>query len=291
MKRIIVIAVLATIIGVSSALAAPITISGTGANAAAITAFRDQFRTLLGGGNVAGANGLFSDITGARREINWDGVPQQFSAPNNLPLNFFNVNSPRGAVFATPGTGVQVSGATTDAGAGQPVLQFANIDATYPGVFEPFSAQRLFTAIGSNIVDVTFFVPGTGTPALTRGFGSIFSDVDKANTTSIEFFNAANASLGIFFVPQLIGSETFSFLGRAFDSPVVSRVRIVNGNIALGAGVTDQNGDLRDVVVMDDFLYAEPVAAPEPATLALTGLGLLAVVRYRRGRSRANEQL
>ena len=41
-------------------------------------------------------------------------------------------------------------------------------------------------------------------------------------------------------------------------SPIIARVRITSGNFALGPGVTDQNGDLRDVVVMDDFLYGEP---------------------------------
>ena len=55
---------------------------------------------------VAGPNGLFG---GVRREINWDAVPDAFSAPNNLPANFFNVNSPRGAVFSTGGTGFQLS--------------------------------------------------------------------------------------------------------------------------------------------------------------------------------------
>src|SRR5689334_738839 len=82
-------------------LATGVETSGTGANAAAITPTRDQFRTLLGGGTTAGANGLFSDATGARREINWDGVPATFSAPQLLPPNFFNVNSPRGVVFST----------------------------------------------------------------------------------------------------------------------------------------------------------------------------------------------
>ena len=80
--------------------------SGTGAGA---TAARDLFRTDLGGGLVAGANGLFSDGTGARREINWDGTPNAQSSPNNLAPNFFNVNSPRGVVFSTTGSGFQVS--------------------------------------------------------------------------------------------------------------------------------------------------------------------------------------
>ena len=70
--------------------------SGTGADAAALTPIRDQFRADLGGGTVAGANGSFG---GLRREINWDGVPTVSAAPNQLPANFFNVNSPRGVVF------------------------------------------------------------------------------------------------------------------------------------------------------------------------------------------------
>lgn len=127
---------------------------------------------------MAGANGSFG---GLRREINWDGVPDAFSAPNNMPSDFFNVNSPRGAVFSTPGTGFQVS-----ANAGIAPIHFDNIDPAYSQTFEPFSPQRLFTSLGSNIVDVDFFVPGTNTPASTNGFGAIFSDVDLANTTSIE---------------------------------------------------------------------------------------------------------
>jgi hypothetical protein len=227
--------------------------SGTGTTAASITPARDAFRTDLGGGLVAGANGLFSDATGARREINWDGVPDAFAAPSNLPANFFNVNSPRGVVFSTAGTAFQVS-----ANAGVTTVEFGNIDASYPNVFAPFSAQRLFTALGSNVVDVTFFVPGTATPAVVKGFGAVFSDVDLANTTSIQFFNSSNASLGSFFVPATVGSEAFSFLGVSFPTRVVARVRITSGNIALGPSILDQNGDLNDLVVMDDFIYGEP---------------------------------
>ena len=40
-----------------------------------------------------------------RREINWDGVPDNRSDPTSLPFDFFNVNSPRGAVFSTVGAG------------------------------------------------------------------------------------------------------------------------------------------------------------------------------------------
>jgi hypothetical protein len=252
----------------------------SGAGAAAATAARDQFRLDLGGGTTAGANGLFSDATGARREINWDGVPDGFAAPNNLPANFFNVNSPRGAVFGTPGTGFQVS-----ANAGVAPINFGNIDPSYSTTFVTFSPQRLFTALGSNVVDVNFFLPGTTTPALTRGFGSIFSDVDLPNQTSIELFGPAGTSLGTFFAPNVVGaSQTLSFLGVSFATPLISRVRITNGNGALGAGLLDENGNPRDLVVMDDFLYGAPVATPEPASWALVASGLLAVAAVARRR-------
>src|SRR5438093_4507521 len=138
---------------------AAVTFSATGLTPADIQATVDAYRTSLGtlNPNVVGSFGS------GRREINWDGVPDALSAPNNLPANFFNVNSPRGVVFSTPGAGFQVS---ANAGAAAPI-EFGNINPFYPDTFAPFSPQRLFTALGSNITDVSFFLPGTSTPALT----------------------------------------------------------------------------------------------------------------------------
>ena len=254
-----------TLFTATSAQAGFITFSAAGANAAGIQGTVDAFRANLGtlNANVVGSFGS------GRREINWDGVPNTLAAPNNLPANFFNFNSPRGVVFSTPGTGFHVS-----ANAGVAPVEFGNIDPSYPALFAPFSPQRLFTAIGSNVVDVNFFIPGSTTAALTRGFGSVFSDVDLANTTSIQYFDASNNSLGTFFAPNIAGDETFSFLGVAFDAPVVSRVRITSGNTILAPGNT--SGDL---VVMDDFIYAEPVTAvPEPSSVVMLGLGAVGML-------------
>ncbi len=271
--------VLAVLALLPSAVTAQVVISGAGPNNtdATLLAARDTYRVMLGGGTTAGANGSFG---GLRREINWDGVPAAQSAPNNLAANFFNSNSPRGVVFGTPGTGFRVSGATTDAGAGQPAAaNFGDINATYTATFQQFTPQRLFTSLGSTITDVDFFVPGTSTPALTRGFGAIFADIDTFGSTIISMFDASNASLGSFNAP--VGN--LSFLGVSFTNPIVSRVRITSGNVALGAGIND--GGANDLVVMDDFLFGEPVAVPEPSSLILTScVAFAAWRRFRRRR-------
>ncbi len=200
-------------------------------------------------------------------------MPDIFASPNAFPANFFNVNSPRGVVFSTPGSGFQVS-----ASAAVGNIEFDNLAGGSSLQFAPFSAQRLFTAVGSVITDVHFFVPGSATPAFTTGFGAVFTDVDLANTTSLEFFDLANTSLGTFFAPSIAGNETFSFLGVQFTSERIGRVRITSGNSPLGI-------DTGDNVVMDDFIYAEPQAVvPEPASGVLLGLGLVLFARRLRRR-------
>jgi len=96
--------------------------------------------------------------------------------------------------------------------------------------------------------------------------------VDLANSTNIQYFDQGNALLGSFFVPSWTGEQTLSFLGVAFNAGErVSRVRITSGNSILGPNESLPNFDL---VVMDDFIYAEPQATPLPGTFLLLGTGL-----------------
>lgn len=136
---------------------------------------------------------------------------------------------------------------------------------TYGTSFKAFSASRLFSAIGSNITEVDFFVPGgTNARATVKGFGAVFTDVDQpdgggpgrkhAPTTMMEFFDADGELLFSSFVPAAPGDGSFSFFGILFDDARIAHVRITSGNFAPGP----DDGGKRDIVMMDDFIYGEP---------------------------------
>lgn len=249
---------------VAPAGAAPVVRQAAGTDAAAITAARDQFRVDLGGGTVAAGDGSFG---GARREINWDATPDNtFSDPGLLPASFFNVNTPRGVLFSGPGSGFLVSADDdSPADADPDQVEFSSLNPTYDNAFGVFSPQKLFTPLGSTVTDVDFVVPGTDTPATTSGFGAVFTDVDGAGS-SIEYFNDTGASLANLPVPAAPGNQGLSFLGVSFDGAGerIARVRITSGTGALNtaASVNDvtQTPGNPDLVVLDDFLYGEPVA-------------------------------
>ena len=221
----------------------PTVISGAGD----ISGTVDEYRNLLGPDNGVE---LGSKGPSGYREINWDGVPDELAAPNFMPSDFFNAaEAPRarGAFFSTPGEGIQVS-ADRDNPAGTPPY-FTNINPEY--TFKTFSEERLFSPIGSNVVDLTFFIPGTNTPATVRGFGAVYTDVDT-NHTAFEYFDKDGNSLGAFETPTK--DAGLSFLGVVFPEPVVFRVQIRYGTTALGPNDSADS----DVAVMDNFIYAEP---------------------------------
>ena len=262
------LAALVALSALASAGAAPVFFESSGATAAAITPTRDAFRSAIGGGGVAGANGSFG---GLRREINWDGVPDARADPFALPANFFNTTSPRGVVFSTPGTGFLVS-----ANAGQATASLFG----FANDFQAFSAQRLFTAVNSNITDVHFFAPGTNAAATVTAFGVIFTDVEVAGLTRLDFFD--DSDLLLFSRDALVsGNQGLSFVGALVTTGSIGRVRITSGaNTLVANGVLGNPND--DVVVMDDFIYAEPLrgaSVPAPGTLALVALALALLAR------------
>lgn len=247
----------------------PTVFDAGGADATAIQEAVDAFRAELGDGNRPDPGTVCS----GRREINWDAAPDAISAPNSFPGDFFNGPAfprSRGIELTTPGTGFQLS-ATAASGVG---IEFDNISKELSSIFATFSPERLFTPLGSTVTVGHFFIPGSDIVATTRGFGAVFTDVNRQGSTSIELFDAAGDSLGIWEAPAVPGqSESLSFVGVSFDQPIVASVRIVSGDLPVDGESRD--GDL---VAMDDFIYGEPVnaeACPSDCPADLTGDGIL----------------
>ena len=238
---------------------APTVFQAAGPTFASIQNTVEEYRTALGATNNGNAVGPIQD---GRREINWDG-----GNPNNTatavvgtPFNGFLVN--RGALFTTPGTGFVQA----------PVAGMADTfrNPTYASIFQPFSPQRLFSAVDSNVTEMQFFVPGPGPdnrPATTRGFGAVFTDVDlpdgsgpgdkngnRKASTLIECFGTDGGLLYKNSAPASPGDGSLSFLGIVFGDARIARVRITSGDAAPGPN----DDGTHDIVMMDDFLYGEP---------------------------------
>ncbi len=230
-----------------------------GPTVASIQGTVNAYRAALGRHNNGNEPG---PLASGRREINWDGGgDNQNTAIAGNPFAGFQIT--RGALFTTPdGTGFVQAPPAAD-----PVLfppgGLAGLfnNPTYGAIFSTFSPLRLFSAIGSNITEVQFFVPGPAaetSPATTTGFGAVFTDIDQPASTLIEYFGADLDLLFSSFVPASPGDGSLSFFGIVFDDARIARVRIRSGNVAPGP---DDDGR-RDVVMMDDFLYGEPQPLP-----------------------------
>jgi len=256
----------AFVLAAGQASAATTIFSGTGASPAGIQTTVDAFRASLGAnnGNAVGSQGA------GRREVNWDGGGA--AAPAALFANPMTTFAFRGNVYTTPGTGFEISG--------QPMPEFGEINTTYPDIFQPFSGARIFAPRGSTVTNVRFNIPGfAGQNGATNAFGVVFLDVDAADTSGIEFFDRGGLSLGQYYAAT--ANNGLSFLGVKFDSAIVGSARVISGNTPLGPN----DGTDGDVVAMDDFIFGEPLAVPEPASWALMIIGfggIGAVLRDRR---------
>jgi hypothetical protein len=236
---------------------APVVFQAAGPNIASIQNTIDQYRAALGATNNGNAPG---PLTNGRREINWDGGGSTATSVVGTPFTGFLAN--RGALFATTGTGFVQA----------PLAGLAETfhNETYVTVFQPFSPQRLFSPIDSNVTEAQFFVPGGGdapAPATTTGFGAVFTDVDLPNgsgpgdtngnrkaSTLIECFGTDGGLIFSSFVPASPGDGSLSFLGIVFVDARIARVRITSGDAAPGPN----DDGTHDIVMMDDFLYGEP---------------------------------
>lgn len=210
-----------------------------------VTAKVDEFRNLLGPAN----GGTAGEQPTGRREINWDGAgANPFNNRNDFPANFFNTTVKAGAVYTTSGTGFRNDSTS-----------FADINPAYAQQFTFFSANKIFAPVGSNQLDQLFEVAGQPTPAVSRGFGIVFSDVDVAEKTTITLFAKDGSTIATLAAPIRSDAAGLSFVGVIYEQAIIARVRITLGTGSLGANVNDISaGGTADLVVFDNVIYGEP---------------------------------
>lgn len=239
-----------TVDGITRRPARAVVFQAAGPNSASIQSTVDQFRTAIGGANNGNTPG---PLAAGRREINWDGGGS--TATSVVPTPFDGFLNGRGARFTTDGTGF------VQAPASGLVELFNN--AGYATIFSTFSPVRLFSPIDSNFTKSVFFVPGGLVPATTRAFGAVFTDVDtpdenrpgnrRSDDSVIEYLDRRGRVLFKGTVPASPGDGSLSFFGIIIEDPEIASVKITAGAVP---GAND--GRRADVVMMDDFIYAEP---------------------------------
>ncbi|MEM9838214.1 MAG: hypothetical protein AAF830_03570 [Pseudomonadota bacterium] len=229
-----------------------------------ITATVDEFRDALGpnNGNAPEAGNRFG-----RRQINWDAAPDAVSDPNLLPGDFFNAD------FAPRARGIEFSGVGSTTGFELSATEASGVPPLFgaPDKYQAFSPERVFRPVGGTDFDITFYTPADNTQRGTvRGMGIVFTGVVPEDDAELAFYDADD---NLLFARSIIagGDRSLSFLDVIFDSFQVSRVRVSSVGGA--------------PIVMDDFIFGEPVdvsAVPIPAAAALFPLGAMALARRRR---------
>jgi hypothetical protein len=263
----------------STAQAATLVFSGAGQVGA--TNALNAFKQAIGGSNNGGA----PPQVGGFRTITWDGVRLNGddANPNTIVIDFGNTVGIPVDRFRNVGTIYEEVYAVSGDG-------FASVNPATAGEFPTFSPRNTFAMFDETdgefedrFIEQSFVLPGTDKKASTRGFGAIFVDVETDTSSSIEYFNESE-SLGTYYVPKASSGEP-SFLGVLFDESVITDVTMTLGTNALFSfdgksiksfGAEDLGRGI-DLVVTDDFAYAEPNQIPEPslslASLAVVALG------------------
>jgi hypothetical protein len=229
-------------------------------------------------GSIAPVVSLFSQARFTCVDLDWDNFPiigDAQAAPFNLP-NPYDVplSTFVSLRFSTPGSGFQISAAE-----GNPTatpVRFGNINPIYPEIFQTFSPQRLFTPLGNNNVVITFSPPVLGLDTNgAAGFGAVFTNVTKENSTWLEFIDDQGKRHGPYFVPSTEVEGGLSFLGVVPRSRLITEVRMHVGNAPLDSRPPANNPDSKgssgpDLVAIDDLILQ---CRPCPAVTS--GIGIL----------------
>jgi len=133
-----------------------------------------------------------------------------------------------------------------------------------------FSPPNLWAPFNSNTTQFQIVAPtaqaGAPVPAVTRGFGAVFVNVENSGTT-IQYYSGSQALLA---QPLPVPEGATSFAGVLFADPVVTRVVITLGTADIfgfdGSNVTADNTPGDTMAAGDDIVVAEPGAGGTTAT-------------------------
>lgn len=207
-----------------------------------------KFRTILGGSlnTTPGSVGGF-------REVNWDAVPDSMLG-KALPNDFFNAKGPNAPAGRQRGLAYDPQSGEFRVSA----TNFVEVNPSTAGELKAFSGTKTFANVSADLWQITPQVAGEAEAATVRGFGIVFSDVDEASSTYLEYFSDSK-SLGKFFVPAHNSESSFSFLGVYFKEEKVTSIKVGHKGTLTTGGKDVSDGGTSDLVILDNFLYDEPV--------------------------------
>jgi hypothetical protein len=247
------------------AVSAGVTTGGNTGNATTAAQALANFEAAIGGPKNTAA----SPQPNGFRTITWDGVKvdgtDAVAGPNSttvitpghtvgIPLDRFQGQGVFfGAIYAVTNDGfVDVN---------------PNVGAPNPVLFPAFSPLNTFAMFNDNGIDFKFVAPSAANTALvsaaSRGFGSIFLNVQQSGTT-IQYFHGSTL-LDTVNVPTNAKAGAAVFAGELFTQPIVTNVLLTLGNgvIFKFDGTTVQSGGANtassNLVAVDDWAFAEPV--------------------------------
>jgi hypothetical protein len=206
----------------------------------------NTFKSSLGNLNTT------TGVTGGRREINWDAVPDSF-ALTNIPNDFFNPTGVNASIALQRGFKYDIAGNFRVSKNG-----FGEIKTEAIADIQPFSGTKTFANTSAFEWPVGFKVAGQNLDAAVKAFGVVFVGVNLENTSYIEPFSG-NKSLGKFYAKAYNNISRHSFVGVRFVSSIITTVKIVHGNGIIGSNEKDITNDgTKDLVALDDIIYSEP---------------------------------
>jgi hypothetical protein len=265
---------------------------GDAGDATSATQAELNFRTAIGGvKNTAPA-----PQTGGFRVINWDGVKTDGSD---------NVAGPNSTVVIPPigGGATKTVGIPLDRFQGQGVFfgavyavssdGFVDVNPSVTGLFPAFTTPNTFAMFNDNGIDFKFITPSPTSsalvPAESSGFGAIFLNVQQPGTT-IQYFHGSTL-LDTLNVPANPTPGAAVFAGELFSTAsgpanIVTNVLLTLGNNVIfkfdgttaSAGATNGvgigiDGNLNNLVAVDNWDYPEPVPAPNGFSIVNGGGG------------------